>query len=77
MAGRSDRTSVLPRRWKRHLALTSTNDPHRDGEIRRLVIAAHKHGAEVRDKMSKSNFIGGESPDEPANQNSALPNTSV
>lgn len=41
MANRSTRNSSLPRDMKRYLALMSTGDAHRDGEVRRLFIGAH------------------------------------
>jgi hypothetical protein len=53
MANRSDRNSKLPRRLKRQLALTSTGDPHRDGEIRRIMMAAHAHAVSVDQRRTK------------------------
>lgn len=58
MANRGDYNSVLPRALKRQLSLTSTGDPHRDGEIRRIMIGAHAHARKVRNQSQKSGFGG-------------------
>lgn len=63
MANRSDARSVLPRRLKRMLSLSSIGDAHRDGEVRRLFISAHKTAMEVRDRRSRASFEGGENVD--------------
>lgn len=48
MAGRSDRLSKFPRQLKRQLALRSSGDAHREGEVRRLMIMAHAEEKRVR-----------------------------
>jgi hypothetical protein len=50
MANRSDRRSALPRQTKRMLSLTSVGNVHHDGEVRRLMIAAHKQELAAKDK---------------------------
>lgn len=48
MANRSDFNSNFPRKYKRMLALRSSGDAHRDGELRRIFIAMHKHERDVK-----------------------------
>lgn len=54
MGRNSDRkTAVLPRYFKRQLSLNSTGNIHEDGEIRRLMIKAHKYSLEVENRRTK------------------------
>jgi hypothetical protein len=48
MANRSDFGSVLPRKYKRMLALQTELDAHQRGVQRRLWIEAHAHHKAVR-----------------------------
>lgn len=43
MANRSDRTSVLPRRYKRMLALDRWSNDQQLSDVKNLLIAAHAH----------------------------------
>lgn len=69
MGRKSDRkTATLPRAIKRHLAVTSSGDVHKDGVVRRLMIEAHAHEMSVINKRSKSGFIVGEDVDDSTQQ---------
>ena len=46
MANRSDRNSALPRQLKRMITLMHP-EPHRNAEVRKLFIAAHRVEREV------------------------------
>lgn len=47
MANRSDRNSVLPRRYKRMLALDRYSSEAHMSDIRKIIIAAHAHEESV------------------------------
>lgn len=59
MANRSDfyntskKTPKLPRYFKKMLALGSDGDSHRDGELRRMFLAAHQ--THVAYKLKRNN----------------------
>jgi len=76
MANRSDYQAKLPRRFKRMLSLSSTGDPHRDGEIRRIFISAHCNEIEVRNKKMRAKFGSGEVVDD-ATQEALTANNEV
>lgn len=48
MANRSDYNATCPRKLKRQLALMSTGDAHRDGEVKRLLLNAHATDKRIR-----------------------------
>lgn len=52
MANRSDRHSILPRRYKRMLALDRyAKDEAHTAEIRKLIIAAHAHEEHIHKEV--------------------------
>lgn len=50
MAGRSDFNSIFPRQLKRQLALSTFDNEHQRGDVRRLLIAAHDHEKKMRNR---------------------------
>lgn len=56
MANRGDSNSIFPRQLKRMLSLTSSYDSHIDGNVRRLMIAAHSTFKSVREKKLRQKF---------------------
>lgn len=47
MANRSDRNAILPRRYKRMLALDRYSSPEQLAVVRKLLIEAHAHEEKI------------------------------
>lgn len=59
MANRSDFNAVLPRKYKRMLALQTDLTDHQRGEQKRLWIAAHAHAKSVRGRALANRDLAG------------------